>query len=72
MRSKINDQINLKPTILIKENQKTLTYELYSIIIHFGEIPDAGHYTVYCKVKDEWYRFDDSIVTKVDRDFDKV
>ncbi|CAD8202944.1 unnamed protein product [Paramecium pentaurelia] len=72
MRSKINDQINLKPTISIKENQKQLTYELYSIIIHFGEIPDAGHYTVYCKVKDEWYRFDDSIVTKVDRDFDKV
>ncbi|CAK91739.1 unnamed protein product (macronuclear) [Paramecium tetraurelia] len=68
-RSKINDQINLKPKIQIKENQKQLTYELYSIIIHFGQIPDAGHYTVYCKVKEEWYRYDDSIVTKIDGRF---
>ncbi|CAD8125667.1 unnamed protein product [Paramecium sonneborni] len=72
IRSKINDQINLKPNIKIKEEEKELNYELYAIIIHFGEIPDAGHYTIYCKVNDEWYRFDDSIVTKIHRDFDRV
>ncbi|CAD8178976.1 unnamed protein product [Paramecium octaurelia] len=71
-RYKINDSINIKPIIQIKENQKSLNFELYSIIIHFGETPDMGHYTVYCKVKEDWYRFDDSIVSKIDRDFTKV
>ncbi|CAD8172789.1 unnamed protein product [Paramecium pentaurelia] len=71
-RYKITDQINIKPIIQIKENQKLLNYELYSIIIHFGEIPDTGHYTVYCKVKEDWYHFDDSIVQKIDKDFGNV
>ncbi|CAK84740.1 unnamed protein product (macronuclear) [Paramecium tetraurelia] len=71
-RYKINDSINIKPIIQIKENQKSLNYELYSIIIHFGQTPDMGHYTVYCKVKEDWHRFDDSIVSKIDRDFTKV
>lgn len=31
-----------------------------------------GHYTAYCKVNEDWHKFDDSLVQKVDRDFEKV
>ncbi|CAD8130975.1 unnamed protein product [Paramecium sonneborni] len=72
VRSKINDQINLKAIIKIQEEDKDLNYELYAVLIHFGEIPDAGHYTIYCKVDKNWYRFDDNQVNKIDGDFDII
>ncbi|KAL4474666.1 hypothetical protein ABPG72_002259 [Tetrahymena utriculariae] len=49
------------------QNQnKTLKYELFSILIHQG-YANTGHY--YCYIYDDkkecWYKFNDSIVTKV-------
>jgi ubiquitin carboxyl-terminal hydrolase 4/11/15 len=38
-------------------------YELYAICNHIGE-SGGGHYTAFCKNKDEWYKFDDALVTK--------
>lgn len=35
-------------------------------------MPDAGHYTAYCKANDIWYKFDDNIVTKLDSSFERV
>ena len=44
------------------------TYDLQSIVIHKGEY-GSGHYYSYVRPdirSDDWYRFDDEFVTKVD------
>lgn len=38
-------------------------YELYAICNHIGE-SGSGHYTAFCKNNGDWYKFDDSIVSK--------
>eukprot|EP01059_Diplonema_ambulator_P035874 TRINITY_DN8659_c0_g1_i1.p1 TRINITY_DN8659_c0_g1~~TRINITY_DN8659_c0_g1_i1.p1 ORF type:complete len:628 (+),score=174.51 TRINITY_DN8659_c0_g1_i1:62-1945(+) len=38
------------------------TYHLYAKINHFGTAR-SGHYTATAKIADEWYSFDDSLVT---------
>lgn len=54
-----------------KENQNPYNYTLYGVIVHLGWGAKSGHY--YCYVrnnKDEWWKCNDSIVTKVT--FDQV
>ena len=40
------------------------TYSLYGIVCHSGTI-SSGHYTSYCKYKDQWRCFDDEITAEV-------
>ncbi|QIX00577.1 hypothetical protein AMS68_006094 [Peltaster fructicola] len=40
-------------------------YWLSSVVVHKGKI-DNGHYISYSRQGDEWFRFDDSMVVKVD------
>nr|OQO21035.1 hypothetical protein B0A51_08395 [Rachicladosporium sp. CCFEE 5018] len=40
-------------------------YVLSSVVVHKGKI-DNGHYVCYCKQEEEWFRFDDSMVVRVD------
>lgn len=39
-------------------------YTLSSVIVHKGKI-DSGHYVSYARQGDEWFRFDDSMVVRV-------
>ena len=43
-------------------------YHLYGVIYHMGENARTGHYAARCWsiADDNWYLFDDSIVTPVD------
>jgi ubiquitin carboxyl-terminal hydrolase 22/27/51 len=40
-------------------------YTLSSVIVHKGKI-DSGHYVSYARQGEEWFRFDDSMVVRVD------
>ena len=42
-----------------------LVYELSSVIVHKGKI-DSGHYVSYARQGEEWFRFDDSMVVRVE------
>ncbi|KAI5813821.1 hypothetical protein BZA77DRAFT_320403 [Pyronema omphalodes] len=37
-------------------------YDLLSVVVHKGEI-NSGHYICYCRDKEQWFQFDDSVVT---------
>ncbi len=41
-------------------------YSLYAISNHYGGL-GGGHYTAYAKNNSEWYEFDDSHVSKLNR-----
>ncbi|KAI9150164.1 Ubiquitin carboxyl-terminal hydrolase [Paramyrothecium foliicola] len=44
-----------------KENaelERSCTYDLLSVVVHVGEL-DTGHYVSYCRVGDQWFKFND-------------
>ncbi|RGP71833.1 ubiquitin carboxyl-terminal hydrolase 22 27 51 [Fusarium longipes] len=40
------------------ELERSCTYDLLSVVVHVGEL-DTGHYTSYCRVGDQWFKFND-------------
>lgn len=40
-------------------------YSLFAVFVHIGFDSGRGHYTVFVKPKEEWFEFNDEIVTKV-------
>eukprot|EP01095_Lingulamoeba_sp_RSL-Kostka_P001307 TRINITY_DN11875_c0_g1_i1.p1 TRINITY_DN11875_c0_g1~~TRINITY_DN11875_c0_g1_i1.p1 ORF type:complete len:267 (+),score=108.39 TRINITY_DN11875_c0_g1_i1:207-1007(+) len=51
---------------VLSESDVPQIYDLYAVSNHFGGL-GGGHYTAYCKndTTNDWYRFDDSNVSKV-------
>ena len=49
-------------------NDSLYLYELVGVICHFGSNDMGGHFIAYCKNSNncEWYKYNDSIVTKCD------
>ena len=49
-------------------------YRLYALIVHEGNSTTQGHYYAYIKnlENSNWYRYDDSVVTKVGKDLSNV
>ena len=47
-------------------NNKVYKYELYGINIRIRFNIDSGHYYSYCKKENEWYRFNDNNINKID------
>jgi hypothetical protein len=43
-------------------------YELVGILVHQGQTCASGHYLAYVKKDGEWFRCNDSIITKVDEE----
>lgn len=41
-------------------------YSLFGVFVHIGFDSGRGHYTVFLKPNDQWYEFNDEIVTKTD------
>ena len=48
---------------------KNSKYNLYGVIVHEGFNLNSGHYYAYCKNNEEWFKFNDSIVTKLEHPF---
>ena len=58
--NKITNEISVSEVLQIKKKK----YNLYGICNHLGS-SGGGHYIAHCKNNNEWYRFNDGIVTKV-------
>ena len=43
-------------------------YDLVGILVHQGSTCASGHYLSFVKKNDQWYKCNDSVVTKVDED----
>ncbi|RKP27197.1 hypothetical protein SYNPS1DRAFT_13043, partial [Syncephalis pseudoplumigaleata] len=41
-------------------------YRLYAVVCHQGKL-DTGHYTAYARCRDQWFYFDDTMITLADR-----
>ena len=64
--------INFEETLDVKEFidkniilDKSTKYELYAINECNGNSPNSGHCYSYIKIKGNWYKFNDNIVTKI-------
>ena len=60
----VNFPQQLDLTYLCKSNEPS-NYELYSVCNHYGS-SSGGHYTTLCKNNTNWYKFNDSNVTRID------
>ncbi|PHT39827.1 hypothetical protein CQW23_18681 [Capsicum baccatum] len=46
-----------------------IKYELYAVILHPGSTSSSGHYYCFiCAEPNEWYKFDDSMISRVHED----
>ncbi len=61
---KINKKINIPNNVIEINNIK---YELYSVISHFGNSVNSGHYVNYSLYENEWYLCNDVIIKKIDK-----
>lgn len=68
IRKKLTHKIELTNTISIKiNNNGIVNYTLCAAIVHDGYSMDSGHYYAFSSssdTKNDWYKFDDNIVTK--------
>lgn len=60
-------ELDLQPyTILNENNNASLKYDLYAVVVHNGTSSDSGHYFCFVRTApDTWHKLDDSMVTKV-------
>ncbi|KAF3620803.1 putative glycine-rich cell wall structural protein 1.8-like [Capsicum annuum] len=50
-------------------NNEQMKYGLYAVIVHAGATSSSGHYYCFiCAEPNEWYKFDDSMITRVHED----
>lgn len=62
-----NEQIQLKVSTPMAN--ETETYQLYAAVVHSGNSMDYGHYFTYASdSKKNWYKFNDSYVSKTTLD----
>ncbi|KAI3801800.1 hypothetical protein L1987_29916 [Smallanthus sonchifolius] len=45
-------------------NESTSEFELFAVVTHRGKL-DAGHYSTYLRLSNQWYKCDDAWVTEV-------
>jgi len=59
-------RINIKPFLSSDENEeKTYFYNLYGVLVHWGNSSNSGHYYSFIKASNgSWYRMDDSRVER--------
>ncbi|KAI8967242.1 hypothetical protein BDF20DRAFT_1004934 [Mycotypha africana] len=55
-------ELNLTPYTTSKDKEEDNIYTLFAVVNHQGKM-DTGHYTMYAKHRNEWFRFDDHNVT---------
>ncbi|KAI8094723.1 hypothetical protein BDF21DRAFT_376051 [Thamnidium elegans] len=55
-------ELDLTPYTSTKKKENDNIYTLFAVVNHQGKM-DTGHYTMYAKHRNEWFRFDDHNVT---------
>ena len=64
---KLNFELYLDISNFVTNNLSPKKYELIGVVQHYGESSMSGHFIAYCKCKfdNNWYKYNDSIVSKV-------
>ena len=44
-------------------------HTLCGVVVHLGRAFNQGHYTSICRIRDEWYEFNDHIVKRVNEEY---
>ncbi|RCH79525.1 hypothetical protein CU098_007098, partial [Rhizopus stolonifer] len=55
-------ELDLTPYTASKKPSSDNIYTLFAVVNHQGKV-DTGHYTMFAKHRNEWFRFDDHNVT---------
>ena len=65
---RLHDTVRFEPKIqvAVSGSDKTITYELKSVVVHQGTSINGGHYYTYAYNKGDFIEFNDSRVNKVD------
>lgn len=50
-------------------DDNSIKYNLYAVNLCYGHTKENGHYYSYVKISNNWYKFNDKIVTKENPDF---
>ncbi|KAB0796670.1 hypothetical protein PPYR_10731 [Photinus pyralis] len=58
-RTKLLQHVTLDSHVHIENT----AYELYAAVVHVGSNLDSGHYYTYARGSEDWYKFNDCIVT---------
>ncbi|PHT39082.1 hypothetical protein CQW23_22655 [Capsicum baccatum] len=63
-------ELDLLPyTENIQSYNEEMKYDLYAVIVHAGSTSSSGHYYSFiCAEPSEWYKFDDSTISRVHED----
>jgi hypothetical protein len=59
------EELDLKVALSPESHAVDTKYELYAVLVHYGETCFSGHYTCFVKFHGTWYLFDDQQVTPV-------
>ena len=59
-----NEVINLNIRSSTSNQVYQVKYLIYAAVVHSGTNMDSGHYYTYACNDDNWYKFNDSYVTK--------
>ncbi|KAK4877713.1 hypothetical protein RN001_010219 [Aquatica leii] len=59
-RTKLLQHVKLDSFI----NLERANYELYAAVVHVGSSLDSGHYYTYARNEEDWYKFNDCVVTR--------
>ena len=66
---KYNITINFEEQLNIQLSNnlynEIITYNLFGLVYHIGGVGYSGHNIAYCKIKDNWYCFNDSETSKI-------
>ena len=65
IKTKLNENIDLKPFVHPDANVVNTNYQLFSTCTHMGS-NRGGHYIAYTKHKGNWYLKDDISCNKID------
>ena len=60
------DNLDLKKYCIGYDKKKSI-FSLVGICNHIGSL-NSGHYYSYCKQNNDWYKFDDTSVSKINKD----
>jgi ubiquitin C-terminal hydrolase len=68
---KLNNKIKIPFEIYINDNNKIYKYILHGFIIHSGSY-NSGHYIYIGYVNNEWFMFNDNIVSKINNNLEDM
>ncbi|KAL3499904.1 hypothetical protein ACH5RR_038997 [Cinchona calisaya] len=63
-------ELDMQPFTGLNQDEEELKYDLFAVVVHTGFSSTSGHFYCFIRIApDEWYRFDDSKVVRVQQEY---